>query len=290
MFAEPEAERVRLLCVIACRGKIEARQRHPAGIKPGMDRSRLLKALEQQARAHQGNHCQRHFADHQRSLEPAGVKPRGAVSPSFLQRVVDVRACGVQGRADTSKKGNGESQTGSEEQDTGVELRFENRRRSHFGHEPAQRISEPARDHQTRSGTGQCEQQRLCQQLPETLLLALTGSAAGLMIASWLGDSLRWLMPKVASPAVLEPELDTSVLLFTAGLGFAVTLLAGIGPALNAARANVNDTLKEGGRHSAAGLHAHRLQGPLVVCEVALAVVALVGAGLLLKSFQQARA
>jgi len=128
------------------------------------------------------------------------------------------------------------------------------------------------------------------QLLTETLLLALTGSAAGLVIASWLGDSLRWLMPKVASPAVLEPELDTSVLLFTAGLGFAVTLLAGIGPALNAARANVNDTLKEGGRHSAAGLHAHGLQGSLVVCEVALAVVALVGAGLLLKSFQQARA
>src|SRR5262249_45044930 len=128
------------------------------------------------------------------------------------------------------------------------------------------------------------------QLLTETLLLALTGSAAGLVIASWLGDSLRWLMPKVASPAVLEPELDTTVFLFTAGFGFAVTLLSCIGPGLRSALPHVNDTLKEGGRPSVAGLHAHRLQGPLVVCEVALAVVALVGAGLLLKSFQQARA
>jgi predicted permease len=127
------------------------------------------------------------------------------------------------------------------------------------------------------------------QLLTETLILALAGAAAGLAIASWLGGSLRWLLPKVASPAILQPELDSGVLLFTTAVAFAVAILAGAGPAVTAARANVNDTLKEGGRSGAAGVHSHWLRGPLVVAEVALAVIALVGAGLFLKSFRQAR-
>jgi predicted permease len=131
---------------------------------------------------------------------------------------------------------------------------------------------------------------RLGQQLlTETLLLAVGGAAAGLVIASWLGGSLRWLLPRVASPAMLQPELDGGVLLFTIGLAVAVAVLAGAGPAVAAARANVSDALKEGGRSGAAGRHTHWLRGPLMVSEVALAVVALVGAGLFLKSFHQAR-
>ena len=127
------------------------------------------------------------------------------------------------------------------------------------------------------------------QLLTETLILALAGAAAGLVIARWLGSSLHWLLPKVASPAILQPELDSAVLVFTTAVAFTVAILAGAGPAVAAARANVNDILKEGGRSGAAGIHSHRLRGPLVVCEVALAVVALVGAGLFLKSFRQAQ-
>jgi predicted permease len=130
---------------------------------------------------------------------------------------------------------------------------------------------------------------RLAQQLlTETLILALGGAAAGLAIAIWLGSALRWLLPRVASPAVLQPGLDTSVLLFTTAVAFAVAILAGAGPAWAAARANVNNTLKQAGR-SGAGLHSHWLRGPLVISEVALAVVAIVGGGLFLKSFRQAR-
>ena len=132
---------------------------------------------------------------------------------------------------------------------------------------------------------------RLAQQLlTEALLLALAGAVAGLTIASWLSGSLLWLLPTAGTPALLQPPLDSGVLLFTTALAFGVAILAGVGPALNAARANVNDILKEAGRSGAAGLHSHRLRGLLVVSEVALAVVALVGAGLFLKSFQQARA
>lgn len=126
------------------------------------------------------------------------------------------------------------------------------------------------------------------QLLTETLLLAAAGAVAGLAIAAWLGDSLRWLMPKVASPALLEPTLDTGTLIFTTAASLAVAILTGVGPALAATRANVNDVLKDGGRGSGPG-RSHWLRGPLVVSEVALAVVALVGAGLLLKSFRQAR-
>jgi predicted permease len=130
---------------------------------------------------------------------------------------------------------------------------------------------------------------RLAQQLlTETLVLALGGAAAGEAIAIWLGGALRWLMPRVASPAVLQPGLDTSVLLFTTAVAFGVAILAGAGPAWAAARTNVNDTLKQAGR-SGAGLHSHWLRGPLVISEVALAVVAIVGGGLFLKSFRQAR-
>ena len=131
---------------------------------------------------------------------------------------------------------------------------------------------------------------RLARQLlTETLLLAVAGAAAGLLIESWLGGSLRWLLPRVASPAVLQPQMDPGVLLFTTLAAFAVTILAGAVPALTGARANVNEILKEGGRSGAAGVHSRRLRGPLVVAEVALAVIALVGAGLFLKSFEQAR-
>jgi predicted permease len=126
------------------------------------------------------------------------------------------------------------------------------------------------------------------QLLTETLLLTAGGALAGLLIASWLGGSLRWLMPKVASPAVLQPTLDTGTLIFTTGAAFLVAILTGVGPALAAARSEVNDALKAGVRGSAPG-QSHWLRGPLVVAEVALAVIALVGGGLFLKSFRQAR-
>lgn len=127
------------------------------------------------------------------------------------------------------------------------------------------------------------------QILTETLLMALAGSLAGLLLAWWLGGALAWLLPGVARPVLLQPPLDGQVLAFTAVLAFAVAILAGLAPALHAARANLNDSLKEGGRNGASGIHSHRLRGLLVMSEVALAVVAVVGAGLFLKSFQTAR-
>jgi len=127
------------------------------------------------------------------------------------------------------------------------------------------------------------------QLLTETLLMAVAGSVCGLILANLLGDALRWLLPAVAGPAMLQPPLDGQVLAFTMALAFGVAILAGLAPALHASRANVNEMLKEGGRSGSSGGHSHRLRGLLVTSEVALAVVALVGAGLSLKSFQTAR-
>jgi predicted permease len=93
----------------------------------------------------------------------------------------------------------------------------------------------------------------------------------------------------VATPAVLQPELDGAILFFTTAVAFAVALLSGAAPALAAARANVNEILKDAGRGGTAGRNSHWLRGPLVVSEVALAVIAIVGAGLFLKSFHRAR-
>jgi predicted permease len=132
---------------------------------------------------------------------------------------------------------------------------------------------------------------RLIQQLlTETLLMAVSGAVCGLMLANLLGGALRWLLPGVARPVMLQPPLDGQVLAFTTALAFGVAILAGLAPALHASRGSVNEMLKEGGRSGSSGAHSHRLRGLLVVSEVALAVVALVGAGLFLKSFQTARA
>ena len=127
------------------------------------------------------------------------------------------------------------------------------------------------------------------QLLTETLLIVVAGSVGGLILAKWLGGALRWLLPGVVFPTLLAPSLDSQIFAFTAALAVMVTLLAGLVPALHSARTNINDALKQGGRTGTLTLHAHRLRGLMVVSEVALAFVALVGASVFLKSFQNAR-
>ena len=130
----------------------------------------------------------------------------------------------------------------------------------------------------------------MAQLLTETLLITLVGSISALALASWLGGALRWLLPAVSHPAILAAPLDGQVFLFTAMLALIVTALAGLMPAVHSSRANLNDTLKQGGRSGTSGLQTHRLRGMMVISEVALAAVALVGAALFLKSFERSRA
>jgi putative ABC transport system permease protein len=121
------------------------------------------------------------------------------------------------------------------------------------------------------------------QLLAESLLLAGLGGALGLLLAVWGVDLLVGLDPTGVQRAG-EVTLDWRVLAFTFGLSLVTGLLFGLAPALQASKADLVESLKEGGR-SGQGLARSRLRGALVVAEVALTLVLLVGAGLLLKSF-----
>jgi predicted permease len=129
----------------------------------------------------------------------------------------------------------------------------------------------------------------VAQLLTETFLLAVAGSVLGLALSEWLSGALRWLLPAVARPVMLAPPLDSHVFGFTAAVALGVTILAGLVPSLHSSRTNVNDALKQGGRSGTATSHANRLRGLIVASEVALTVVALVGAALFLRSFQNER-
>lgn len=132
---------------------------------------------------------------------------------------------------------------------------------------------------------------RLARQLlTESFLLALLGALAGLLVAVWLTDSIDRFLPPADMPVGIHARINSTVLGWTAALAILTTLLCGVAPALHAARPDVNETLKAGSRGNSNSGVSNWLRNSLVVAEVALAVVALVGAGLFLKSFQNARA
>jgi putative ABC transport system permease protein len=121
------------------------------------------------------------------------------------------------------------------------------------------------------------------QLLTESLLLALSGGAAGLLLAWWGVEMLPTISPDKL-PRADSIRLDASVAGFTLLISLLTGTAFGLLPALQASRPDFNETLKEGGRGTAGLLH-HRLRSVLIVGEVALAFVLLIGAGLMLKSF-----
>ncbi|PYQ76542.1 MAG: ABC transporter permease [Acidobacteria bacterium] len=119
------------------------------------------------------------------------------------------------------------------------------------------------------------------QLLVESLVLASAGGAAGLFLARVGLRAGAALLAKQV-PRADEITIDVRVLLFVAGASILTGILAGALPALRAGRTDLNDALKEGGRHEGAvGVRTRRL---LVVCEVALSLVLLMGAGVMLRS------
>jgi predicted permease len=128
---------------------------------------------------------------------------------------------------------------------------------------------------------------RLIQQvLTETLLLALVAVVVGVLIMLWVGKSLNGLLPAVDFPFDLRSGLSASTLGFTLLIVLVVTIASGLAPALMSIRWNLNQSLNEGGRSGIGGVRCHKLRGVLVAVEVALAAVALVSAGLFLRSFR----
>ncbi len=127
------------------------------------------------------------------------------------------------------------------------------------------------------------------QWIAESLLLAAVGGALGLLLTMWAATLFQVFMPETPLPAGYDFRLDARVLAFTTLLTVLTGLLFGLAPALHAARANLNDVLKQGGRSGSTGASSRRLRGALVIGEVALALVLLVGAGLCIRGSGQVR-
>jgi predicted permease len=141
-----------------------------------------------------------------------------------------------------------------------------------------------ARELAIRSALGASTSRVLRQLLTESTLLALAGGAFGLLLAAWATTGVLNLVSDTL-PRAQEVGLDGRVLLFTLGISLLSGILFGLAPALKASQPDLQATLKEGGR-GASGAR-HRAQGIFVATEMAMAVVLLIGAGLMLRSLSR---
>ena len=127
------------------------------------------------------------------------------------------------------------------------------------------------------------------QLLTEGVLLALVGGLAGLLLAQWGVAALAALIPAGLIPRTGEISLDWRVLVFALGASVLTGLVFALAPAVKAARVDVNHALKQGGGKGAIGDDRGRVRSVLVVSEIALALVLLIGAGLLIRTFVSLR-
>jgi len=134
-----------------------------------------------------------------------------------------------------------------------------------------------------RAALGATRKQLFGQFLTESLALAIMGGALGVGLAWALLKVILALMPQYTLPSEADVRLNVPVLLFTMAGTMLAGVLFGCVPALQAARLNLNDTLKEGGRSGGAG--KHRVRHALVLAEFALALILLAAAGLAVHSF-----
>ena len=151
------------------------------------------------------------------------------------------------------------------------------------------RMAGRANEFAVRTAMGGSRWRVMRQLLTESLLLAAGGAAVGLLMAQWEIQMILSNMPPDVAKFIAgwkTIRLDSNAFLFTLIIVVACGMLSGMAPSLFASRANLADSLKETGRGSTSSRARGRLRGALVVAEISLALVLLVGAGLLVKNFQ----
>ncbi len=148
------------------------------------------------------------------------------------------------------------------------------------------RASARQREIAIRAAMGASRLRIIRQLLTESALLALVGGIVGLAIALLAVRVLRATGPENI-PRLDEVGIDGRVMAFTFLISLATGIIFGLVPAIRASRVDLNESLKEGGRSMGGGRSQHRIRRLLVVVEVALSLVLLIGAGLLIRSYQR---
>lgn len=146
-----------------------------------------------------------------------------------------------------------------------------------------------ARELAVRAALGAGRGRLVMQLLVESSLLAIAGAALGALLADWAVLALVSAAPQ-GLPRAAEMSVDGRALAFAAAVAAAVALLTGVVPALRATRLDLLGSLKEGAPAAGTSEGARRMRGVFVIAQVSLALVLLVGAGLLLKSFARLQA
>ena len=145
------------------------------------------------------------------------------------------------------------------------------------------RASGRARDHAVRAALGATRADLVRERLTESLLYSAVGATAGWFLASWMLRTLQALGP-AGIPRLADVTLNGGVLAFAVGAALVVGVVTGLIPAMRAPIGNIVSTLRQGGRGSAGDRSQSRVRQVFVATQVALALVLLVGAGLLVRS------
>ncbi|HWT02793.1 MAG TPA: ABC transporter permease [Pyrinomonadaceae bacterium] len=146
------------------------------------------------------------------------------------------------------------------------------------------RGAERGREFAIRAALGAGRARLIRQLITESVVLALVGGCCGILLAQWGVDLLLAFSP-ANLPRLDEVGLDARVLGFAACISVLTALAFGLAPAIRFSKPDLQESLKEGGRTATAGLFRQRFRNALVVTEIALALVLLIGAGLLIRSF-----